>query len=252
MQTQSLNISQTDQLIDQTVLHLDGLKSEPDPGAVFLSTIQKISNLKNHFQNEKRALVASVNTIFKNYKLSQIRFFYKKPDGFKYSFGKTNRPQTELSYLDPQTIFYIEKMIAEPQVIFENHKQLLYLPAFIDKKLTAIIECARDPSLPFTQTEIQEFLIMTDYFSTFIEKIELNKLLKTTYLMPKGLELFPAQENALSKVAHHALTNQEHLIRVFVKTFFKDLLHFGVEIKNLIHAADEFLAQVNHHLDIKK
>jgi hypothetical protein len=106
--------------------------------------------------------------------------------------------------------------------------------------------------LPFTQTEIQEFLIMTDYFSTFIEKIELNKLLKTTYLMPKGLELFPAQENALSKVAHHALTNQEHLIRVFVKTFFKDLLHFGVEIKNLIHAADEFLAQVNHHLDIKK
>jgi hypothetical protein len=42
------------------------------------------------------------------------------------------------------------------------------------------------------------------------------------------------------------------LIRVFVKTFFKDLLHFWVEIKNLIHAADEFLAQVNHHLDIKK
>jgi len=249
-------LTTTEKPISETSVALSILENlDPEsqlPSSVFLSTIQKISHLKNHFQNERRALIASVNVIFKNYGLSQIRFFYKKPDGFKYNFGKTILNHSELSFLSPETIFYIEKMITDPQIIVEPGQQLLYLPAFIDQKLTAIIECVRENSPPFTQTEIQEFLIMTDYFSTFIEKIELNKLLKTTYIAPKSMGLFPAQENALSKVAHQALTNQEQLIRVFVKTFFKDLLHFGVEIKSLVHAADEFLAQVNHYLEDKR
>lgn len=250
MQTRPLNISQADQLIDQTVLHIDGPKSTPESGSIFLNTIQKISHLKNHFHEERRALIASVNTLFKNYELSQIRFFYKKPDGFKYNFGKANMAEMELSFINQQTQYYLDKMISAPEIILGKDQKLLYLPAFIDKKLTAIIEFTREK--PFNSTEIQEFLIMTDYVSTFIEKIELNKLLKTTYLKPKCIELFANQENALSKVVHHAVANQEQLIRVFVKTFFKDLIHFGVEIKNLVHAADEFLAQVNHHLDIKK
>lgn len=241
-----------EKLIEQTIIHFDDLKKEVPEESIFFNTIQKISHLKNHLHEERRALVASVNTIFKNYELFQIRFFYKKPEGFKYNFGKSLIAQDQVGFVAPQTQFYIEKMIADPQVIFEHSQQLLYLPAFIDKKLTAIIECTRELSKPFTQSEIQEFLIMTDYFSTFIEKIELNKLLKTTYLAPKSMQLFPNQENAVSKIAHQGLTNQEQLIRVFVKTFFKDLIHFGVEVKSLIHAADEFLAQVNHHLEKKK
>jgi len=252
MQIQTKQELIKDQLIEQTVIRLADLKKEVPEESIFFNTMQKISHLKNHLHEERRALVASVNTIFKNYELSQIRFFYKKPEGFKYNFGKSVLSQDQVGFVAPQTQFYIEKMIADPQVIFEPSQQLLYLPAFIDKKLTAIVECTREHSKPFTQTEIQEFLIMTDYFSTFIEKIELNKLLKTTYLAPKSMQLFPSQENAVSKIAHQGLTNQEQLIRVFVKTFFKDLIHFGVEVKNLIHAADEFLGQVNHHLDIKK